>query len=172
MRQEKGSRLFLAFVACAAAFVWLTGLALPGLVASHFGSAGTPNGFMPRGVYIGFMLVFVIGFPLLMVFVTSFALGRPNARINLPNRDYWLAPERRAETVGFLRACLRWFGALLVTFLCYVHWLVVRANESRPVHLAESQFTGGLVVFLIATLIWLRVLLGRFRDRSHSPPRR
>jgi hypothetical protein len=126
---------------------------------------------MPRGIYIAFMLVFVIGLPLLLVLVTSFALGRPNARINLPNRDYWLAPERRAETLNFLRACLRWFGALLVTFLCYAHWLVVRANESQPARLAQSWFIGGLVVFLIATLIWLRVLLGRFRNRTDTPRR-
>jgi Domain of unknown function (DUF1648) len=172
MRQQKGSRLFLAFVACAAIFVWFTGSALPGLVASHFGSAGTPNGFMPRGVYIAFMLVFVIGLPLLLVLVTSFALGRPNARINLPNRDYWLAPERRAETIDFLRASLRWFGALLVAFLCYAHWLVVRANESQPVQLAQSWFIGGLVVFLIGTFIWLRVLLGRFRNPTDTPRRR
>jgi len=171
MAQDKGSLLFPAFVACAATFVWLTGLRLPALVASHFGSSGTPDGFMPRGVYIGFMLVFVMGFPALLVFVTSFALGRPNARINLPNRDYWLAPERRAETVCFLRARLRWFGVLLVTFLCYAHWLVVLANESQPVRLAESWFIGGLAVFLVAILIWLRMLLGRFRNRAHPPQR-
>lgn len=166
MQHGKGSRLFLLFVACAAAFVWVTGLGLPNLVASHFGAAGTANGFMPRALYIGFMLVFVIGLPALLVFGSWFAIGSPSARINLPNRDYWLAPERRPKTITFLRASIMWFGVLLVVFLCYAHWLVVRANESQPVRLAESWFIGGLVVFLIATLNWLKVLFGRFRHRA------
>jgi uncharacterized membrane protein len=158
-------RLFLLFVACAAAFVWVTGQSLPNVVASHFGAAGTANGFMPRSFYIGFILVVVVGLPALMVFVTWFVLGRPGARINLPDRDYWLAPERRSETLAVLRSGILWFGVLLVAFLCYAHWLVVRANASQPVRLAEWRFIGGLVVFLAATLIWLRVLLGRFRRR-------
>jgi hypothetical protein len=121
---------------------------------------------MPRSFYIGFMLVVIIGLPALLVVVTWFALGSSSARINLPNRDYWLAPERRTETLAFLRISIIWFGVLLVTFLCYAHWLVVRANESQPVRLAESWFIGGLVVFLVATLIWLKVLFGRFRRRA------
>lgn len=166
MRHDKRSLLFLAFVACAATFVWLTSLALPDLVASHFGSSGTANGFMPRAIYIFFMLAFVIGLPVLLVFATSFAIGHPSARINLPNRDYWLAPERRDETILVLRAGIMWFGTLLVAFLCYAHWLVVLANESQPAHLDESWFVGGLAVFVVATLVWLTVLLGRFRNRS------
>ncbi len=121
---------------------------------------------MPRAIYIFFMLAFVIGLPVLLVFATSFAIGHPSARINLPNRDYWLAPERRDETILVLRAGIMWFGTLLVAFLCYAHWLVVLANESQPAHLDESWFVGGLAVFVVATLVWLTVLLGRFRNRS------
>lgn len=121
---------------------------------------------MPHDFYVRFTIVFVIGLPTLMVFVTGHVLGRPKARINLPNRDYWLAPERRAETIAFLHAGLIWFGVLLVTLLCYMHWLVVVANSVQPPRLSEPWFFGGLVVSFVALLVWLKVLLGHFRVRA------
>jgi uncharacterized membrane protein len=163
MQFGKGS-LFVLFVACAAAFVCLTSVSLPALVASHFGGSGAANGFMPHDFYVRFMLAFVIGLPALLVGLTWFVIASPKARINLPNKDYWLAPERRAETVAFLRSGILWFGTMLVVFLCYAHWLVVLANQAQPPRLANSWFIGGLVVFFAVLFIWLKVFLGHFRQ--------
>ena len=121
---------------------------------------------MPRGLYIRFTLAFVVGLPALLVAVSRFALGRPGARINLPNRDYWLAPERRDQTIAYLRTLLARFSAALVVFLCYVHWLVVRANEVQPAHLSNSAMFAGLGAFVVFALIWTRLLLRRFRSRG------
>lgn len=133
MENGKASLLFLFFVVCAAVFVWHTSDGLPPLVASHFGTSGTANRFMPRTFYVRFMLAIVLGLPTILTLVTWRTLVSPKARINIPNRDYWLAPERRAETIAFLRAGLLWFGVLLVAFLCFAHWLVVLANRMQPV---------------------------------------
>jgi uncharacterized membrane protein len=152
-------------VAGAAAFVWLTSLSLPDAVASHFGAGGYANGFMPRGPYVGLMLAVVVGVPALLTIVTYFRLDGPRARINLPNRDYWLAPERRAETVSYLRGQLTWFGAVLVVFLCYVHWLVVRANSVRPPRLSTTGISVALAAFAMFVVLWTRLLLRRFRIR-------
>lgn len=162
MRNDKGLGLFLIFAAGAAAFIFVTSLELPEPVASHFGATGAPNGFMPRRVYTSVMLVLAIGAPLLLVLLTWFAIKNPGARINLPNREFWLAPERRGQTVSFLRAHILRFAALLVSFSCYAHWLVVRANTSQPVRLAGSWFIGGLAVFSIAVLALAYALLSRF----------
>jgi uncharacterized membrane protein len=170
MRKVGTALAFVLVVAGAVVFVWLTSRSLPTLVASHFGASGAANGFMPRNFYVLFMLGFVIGLPVLLVLVTSLAMGHAKARINLPNREYWLAPEQRAETIAVLRAGVMWFGALLVVFLCYAHWLVVRANQSAPARLAESWFIGGLVVFVVATLLGVWLLLGRFRHRGAPNP--
>ncbi len=165
MHAGKSPLLFAFFVACAAAFVWLTSARLPALVASHFGGSGAADGFMPHDTYVCFMLAFVLGFPALLVVLTWLAIASPKTRINLPNKDYWLAPERRAATVVFLRGGILWFGAMLVAFLCYVHWLVVLANEAQPPRLANSWFISGLVIFFAAMLIWVRAFLGHFRQR-------
>jgi hypothetical protein len=155
---------FMLLVVCASVFVWLTSLGLPAVVASHFGATGFANGFMPRGFYIRFMLAFAIGLPVLIVVASRLRFDKPGARINLPNRDYWLAPERREQTVSFLREHVLRLGATLVAFLCYVHWLVVRANEAQPAHISIPWLWSGVAAFVVATLVWLKVLMGRFRN--------
>lgn len=150
----------------AAAFVAITSLSMPALVASHFGAAGVPDGFMPRNVYVLFMLGFVIGMPVLMVYLTWFRMGRPGMSINLPHREHWMAPVRRAQTIAFLRERVMQFGILLLAFLSYGHWLVVRANQSHPVLLDQTWFIGGIAVFVIAMIVWVKLLLRHFRKRD------
>jgi hypothetical protein len=70
---------------------------LPPLVASHFDGAGRANAFMARSSYTKFVLGMSVGLPIAMV--TLLTLVYSNARdMKLPNRDYWLAPERIAQT--------------------------------------------------------------------------
>src|ERR1700704_380948 len=163
MNSGNGLRLFALYIACGAVFIWLSSMRLPPLVASHFGASGLANGFMTRADYIVFMVAFVIGLPAFVVLVTWFAVGNAKARLNLPNRDYWLAPERRGGTVAFLRNGILWFCILPGSFLCYAHALVVLANGIQPPRLANSWFIGGLVAFFIVLFIAVRKFLGRFR---------
>jgi len=130
---------------------------------------GYANGFTSRGAYVGLMLVIDAGLPTLLVSLTHFALGSPKARINLPNRDYWLAPERRAETVSYLRAHMTRFAGVLMAFLCYVHWLVVRANEVQPARLSSPWVNAGLAAFVVFAVVWTRMLLRRFRRKPGQP---
>lgn len=163
MQRANATTVFLVLLIGAAAFIWFTSLGLPPRVASHFGAAGLANGFMPRTFYVRFMLGFVVVLPTVLVFLPAAGLRSPRARINLPNRDYWLAPARRAATLGVLRARLAYVGCLLVVFLSYVHWLVVRANALTPPHLSMPWFIGGLAAFATATVAWALVLIRHFR---------
>jgi uncharacterized membrane protein len=163
MRNNKALFLFLAFLVSAAIFVVLISLSLPDLVALHFDASGMPNGFMPRNVYIGLILSLLIVLPAFVIVATWLAIGKPNARINIPNSSYWLAPVRRGQTIAQLRLGIIQFGAKLVSFLCYVHWLVVQANSASPSHLSNNWFIAGLAVYLVATLVWLKRMVGQFR---------
>lgn len=155
-------RVFAFLVGGAAVFVWVTSENLPLVVASHFTGTGQANGFMPHQVYVSFVLALLIGLPSLLISLTWWSLGSYRTRINLPNKDYWLAPERRASTIAYLRTSLLWFGVQLLVFLCYAHWLVILANGQQPPWLENSWLIGGLVSFLAALLVWLKVLLGHF----------
>lgn len=165
MKQQGWSIVpFLVLVACAALFVLGTSQSLPNVVASHFDSSGNANGFMPRSVYVWFMLVIVALVPLVLALVPLRAFRNPNTRINLPNREHWLAPERRTETIETLSQQAVRFSTMLLAFLCYAHWLVIQANKTAPPNLSSRWFIGGLVVFLVATLFWAVSFIGRFRN--------
>ena len=90
---------FLLALAAAAIFIRLSGQQLPETMASHFDATGNANGFMARDTYLNFITLVAVGSPLLIVAVQALVLSQV-ARINIPNRDYWLAPERRAATLA------------------------------------------------------------------------
>jgi uncharacterized membrane protein len=155
----------LALIVCALLFIWWTGRELPDVVASHFNGAGEANGRMPRGPYLTIMLLITALVPLLMVVIPSRALRAADARINVPNRSYWLAPERRAQTIRFLSRQMVTFASLVILFLCYVQWLVVKANAHTPPAMNQSAFLVGLAVFLGCTFSWVLRVLRRFARR-------
>jgi hypothetical protein len=164
MQRGAFSVLFLFLVALGAAFVWFTSGALPAQVASHFGAHGLPNGFMPREIYAIAMLGICVVLPLLVSLPINLALRRPEAVLNLPNKDYWLAPERRVETVEFVRRQMKGFGIGLLAFICYVHWLVIKANELVPPRLSSVAFVSALVLFAGFVAVWTAIFLNRFRS--------
>ncbi|WP_298235778.1 hypothetical protein [uncultured Azohydromonas sp.] len=148
-------------------FVKSTAAGLPPVVASHFGPGGVPNGFMGKGTYEVLMLVLVVGVPVLVAFSTRLLQGIPLQFVNLPHREYWLAPERRAATFESLSSLTLWFAMVLASFLSYCHWLVVRAHATQPPQLPENWFFAGLGFFGAVTLAWVFMLFRRFG----RPPR-
>lgn len=161
-KQGQTTTPLLMLVAAAAIFVVLSSRTLPTIVASHFDASGQANGFMPRAIYVGLMLVIVALGPLLLAVLPMRTFRNPSARINLPHREYWLAPERRASTIDELSRQAVRFSMMLMAFLCYVHWLVVQANQALLPSLSLPWFVGGLLVFLGATLAWIVALMRRF----------
>ena len=167
MRQRGASSVWLLLIAAAAAaFIWVTSQQLPPLVASHFGAGGIANGFVLHRRYLFTVLFLCIGPALAIVFPMNVALGNPNAAINLPNRDYWLAPERRAETVEFVRTQMLRFGTALIVFFCYVHWLVVKANQQSPPRIPGPAFVSAVAVFIGFLVVWTAI----YYTRLHKPP--
>lgn len=154
---------FIALLFIGASFVLSTTTALPDRVASHFGAEGLANGYMTRAGYHWFMLFFTLGFPAFMVLAIGWLPRLIPQYTNIPNRNYWFAPERRALAFDFLTIHALWFGCLLVLFLCSVHWLVVQANAQHPPQLANGPFLLALGVFLAAIVVWTIGLYQRFR---------
>lgn len=113
LQRGRSSIPFLILQACAAVFIGVTSRSLPAIVASHFNVAGVANGLMTRALYVPFSLAFAVVLPLLLVFVSGRALNNPSVCINLPNREYWFAPERRAEAVNFMCLHLARFASML-----------------------------------------------------------
>ena len=155
-------RAFLLVLVIAGGFVWLTSGDLPPVVASHFGPGGAANGFMGKGTYISLMLAVVVAVPALIAVSGQLVRVLPPQLVNLPNKQYWLAPQRRAATLESLSSMSLPFAFALVVFLCFVHWLVLQANAVQPARLPEAPLFVGLGVFGLVTVLWLFVLFRRF----------
>lgn len=94
MNDRLGAIALPLLLAVLAAFVWFTSAALPEVVASHFGSSGAADGFMPRGVYIAVFLALIVGVPLLLAFLPGAVAGQGGRNLDIPDRD--AAPRSRA----------------------------------------------------------------------------
>ena len=135
--------LFIAFGVSLAATVTL----LPEQVATHFDAAGVPNGWMSRTSHLIFISLFGIGFPLLIIGICWSVRFVSPVTINIPHRDYWLAEERRIESVDFVFRHSIWLGCLGIAFITGLHWAMVLANRQQPPHLSTAMalgVTGGL----------------------------
>ena len=144
-----------------AVLVWLAASQLPERVAIHFGVGGGANGWADRQkATLFFELLTIV--PIVFFFLAMLMRVLPAGSFNLPHRDYWLAPERRAETVAAISSQLMWMGCLMVLFLSGVYWLTIEANRLTPPHLPMQSFLALLIGFLAATGIWMVLFLRRF----------
>ncbi|HWA28923.1 MAG TPA: protein kinase, partial [Lacunisphaera sp.] len=145
---------------------WVTYSAggLPDRVASHFSVDGLADGGMPRRNY----LVFIAVFPLLLVgFLQGVArLTRrlPANLANLPHRDFWLAPERRADTAALLGRWLAGLSCVLLALFAQIAAAVVLANERQPARLPDGAFFASIMGFAGGMMLWLVGMLLRFAE--------
>lgn len=154
--------VFIALLLFAMLFVTGTASELPPMVASHFDAGGQPNAFMTRDGYIRFMLCVCVGLPVLIVAVLTVVYSRAS-ELKLPNREYWMAPQRIDRTRSFLVAHGVWLGSMLVILSCFVHRLELSANRQLPPHLPNQPFAACMIAFLIAMAAWIAALMFAFR---------
>jgi hypothetical protein len=162
MKHRLSWGVFVLAALGAIVFITRTSTALPMIVAAHFDAAGYPTAFMLRPRYEHFMLLLGIGVPVALVALLTFVYSRATD-MKLPNRDYWLAPERIGRTRDLLVAHGIWFGTLLISMVCYVHWLLLVAHRQQSVHLANDGVYGGLLFFFLITTAWILAMLRSFR---------
>jgi uncharacterized membrane protein len=153
---------FTLALLCAIFYFSNTISSLPPMVASHFDGAGFPTAHFTRANYTKFVFAMGVGFPIAMVALLSVVYSKASD-MKMPNRDYWLAPERIAQTRALLVAHAVWFGCLMVAMVCYTHWLILAAHRSVPPRLSNQLVMGGLLVFMGIAGGWIVGLLRAFR---------
>ena len=161
--------LFLLAAVAAAQMVHYYPL-LPDSIAVHFGSSGEPNGWSDTTEFMmtyGASELFIV-----LLGVASGLLLRktPPGLVNIPNRDYWLSPERRQETVAFLSNQVVWIEAITLAFLIAIAQLVFKENLGDAPPRLSGDFWYVLAAFVGAT-VWfcVRIIL-RFRTRELPAP--
>ena len=162
MKKHIPIKLFILVEICVVAFILSTTRNLPENIASNFNGAGVPNGFITQKGYLISMLVFAVGIPAVILGGISVALRSAQSIINIPNKNYWLAPARKQETIEFLNGHMAWFGSIFALFLSYVHWLLIKANSVQPAQLSNSHLFLGMGMLLVSILLWSSMLSVKF----------
>ena len=150
------------FYLCFFGYLASTSPQLPERVATHFDGSGRPNGYMSRTAYLRFMVVFGLAFPLFvpaLVFATRFL---PDRCYNLPHRDYWLAPARRAETMAYVFGHSLWFSPMALCFVIGIHYSIIQANHSGQAHLSNLLALALAGCFLAGTAVWAVSMIRHF----------
>ena len=134
---------------------------LPDPMATHFNGAGKPDGWMAKSNFflleIGILALIVLEFTFLPWIIGKF----PVRLINMPNKEYWFAEERRAETLRIIGHFFEWFSAALLALFIGINQLVFHANLTRE-NLSPMSWVI-LGAFLVFVVVWLISFYRRFK---------
>lgn len=129
---------------------------LPDPLATHFGSGGQANGWMSKdGFFVVEAVLFLIMIFSFIVMPWLFEKNKVSAGINVPNKEYWLAPERIDYFYKYFRVSFLWFGVATLILLAGVMQLTFEANLQPVPVLNNTKFIilfGGYMTFVI---IWM-----------------
>jgi hypothetical protein len=160
--------LFLILTSWSLAYFIYYGQWFPPRMAVHFNLVGQPDVWMDRlkFIVIASSTSFMVP-PFVVALVGVMPRVLPIGMVSLPDREYWLAPERREVTLGRLMYFALWLGCLVQAFLIAINVTIARANPQVG---SPSPFLRNALpvaaAFGGALLIWVVML-----SRSFSKPR-
>jgi hypothetical protein len=100
--------------------------------------------------------------PWLITRGTQLVARRAPALLNLPNKDYWLAPERREPTLTRLDNWLALLGLGLTLLFAGIHTHMLLASHPDWPQLPDAAWIAGGAALLIGFHLWLFALLRHF----------
>lgn len=157
--------LALAWIGFLASVVYVTPR-LPDRVASHFGWSGEANGWMSRSEYAGVMLAVGFGLPLFLVVLCRATEVLPPSMVNIPHKEYWLTPERRAQTARWIGRYALWLGAMMALFVTGLNLLTLQANNAVPPRLSNGLVLSLAGLLLVGVAGWC---VGFYRQFGQPP---
>lgn len=126
--------------------VWAYGR-LPDRIPAHFDFEGKVNRRADKSeflfVNLGVAAFLFVSFGLFALFVDRI----PNRYFNLPHRDYWLAPERRAESIARFNTWYLWMGSLSLGLMLHLAWQVYQIGMGKSEKLHHGRLA--LVLYLV-----------------------
>jgi len=135
---------------------------LPDIIASHFDGHGNANGWSGKPAFFGLYLAIVVLLIGVFDWMPKRIQSRPDGQMKIPNREYWLAPERRAATWAFFRRQLLLMGVVHLCLAIFAIQLAILANFETPPRL-HSSIGWGLGAYFVFFAAWLIHFFVRFK---------
>jgi len=155
--------VFAALVIGSTAFAFVTSGQLPDPVAVKFDFAGNAIAYMARATYRAFMTAATPVLPLILLVLQVWLPRVQPLRVNIPNREYWLAPERRMEMFAYFERHALIVGSGSALFFAAMHRLMVHANSQVPPHLDNFIFFLTIGTFVLGVILAIIALALHFR---------
>jgi uncharacterized membrane protein len=134
---------------------------LPDQIATHFDGQGKPDDLISKltATFLSSGMLTIL--PLFFLGISKLIRRLPTSTINLPNREFWLAPERRDETLSWMTGWMLWFTTAITLFMASLNHLTFIANrDAQP--LSMVWFWVLLGTFLFATVFLVLIMIRRF----------
>lgn len=147
-------RIFYALVALALIQVIYYYPQMPEVVASHFDGLGAPNDWASKQGFFGLYLAIILMLVAVFELVPRWSGNSGRFGRKIPNRDYWLAPERVEQTKAFFRRQMFIMGIVHLLLAIYTIQLALLANLDQQPRL-HSSIGWALALYFIFLGAWL-----------------
>lgn len=147
-------RLFYALLALAALQVMYYYPQMPEVVASHFDGRGAPNGWSSRNVFFAIYLSMIALLVGIFIFVPRWSEARIRFSLKIPNRDYWLAPDKLEQTRAFFQRQMIIMGVVHLLLVMFTVQLAILANLGQELRL-HSSIGWALGLYFLLIITWL-----------------
>jgi hypothetical protein len=137
-------------------------------MAVHFGAAGNPNGWAGHGFYLATLTLIGLVLPLGIVALVSRLSAVHPETLNVPGKEYWFHPARRAEGGRRVTGQMWWLACLMLALAVGIHVLLLAANTRVPPRLPTAPFLVLLAGFLLGLVWWVRSLTAAMRPPSRA----
>jgi uncharacterized membrane protein len=144
---------------------------LPYKVAIHFNLDGIPDNFTGK-LTSALIQIGIVAFMIGVVMVSDWFLKKGSDDfINIPNRRYWLAPERRDRTIRLLSSFVYWLGIITNIFLIFISQHIIDVNLNPDIVLGQNfwvYLTFYFGALFISIVVFFRILNSRRIDKKIS----
>lgn len=144
-------------------FIALTLSTLPDPIATHFNSANLPDDWSSHQTYWLIQVLVSIVTPMFVVFLLSFTNRLPSYLVNLPNKDYWLHPDRQESTQQRIVIYGWWMACIIVIFSIGLHYGIWMANQQALPRIDGDLMFHMTMGFIVLTIIWAMSLVRSFK---------
>lgn len=106
---------------------------LPASMAVHFDAAGVPDRWSPKSEFLTTWVLMTLLLGGLFAGLRVLVRFLPADYINMPRREYWLAPERAATTRAEVGDVVLALGGVILASIGALNHVILRANlMERP----------------------------------------
>lgn len=147
-------RFFFALITLAATQIAYYYPLMPEVVASHFNGLGAANGWSSRNGFFSLYSVMLALLVFVFIYIPRWSEKRASFGMKIPNREYWLAPERLEQTRKFFRRQMLIMGVIHLSLAIFSVQLVIMANFDQ-VPLLHQSIAWALSLYFVILIGWL-----------------